>query len=463
MRKRFQAILLATVVFSCGRTAPTPRSSIFDGDSTTDTPELWFSQLVDHGEGESGAQFKQRYYIDSSNAESAASPVFFYVCGEAACEKEEMIYSLTSQLAKAFKAHIISLEHRYYGKSMLFEKITGSNLRFLKIPQALEDIIRFKKEISRERGLTGKWISFGGSYAGILSAYLRSSYPNEFSAAFSSSAPIHVHFTFPEYDDHVGRVLGPDCAAKIRKVIDLTISEWNDPTKQPHIKQIMKLDTSRTVQDAAMDTRAVAAFAVQYGMQKDMCSSLVTQTNDDQLLASYSHYLDELLENLGPELAGYLRGTSIYEDDAQKFIHCGSRQWSYQVCTEFGMWDAPSSTAANATVPSIINNDYYTASCQGPFGIPANDHVEQFYNGMNEKIFHGEGKIFFSNGSEDPWSRAGITAAEAASNAKLVSVVIDGGSHCSDMGCQVQSDGSPIARARDLFNEKLASWLHDDR
>lgn len=48
-------------------------------------------------------------------------------------------------LAKKFGAAIVSLEHRYYGKSSPFKSLTTNNLRYLSSKQALFDLAVFRQ------------------------------------------------------------------------------------------------------------------------------------------------------------------------------------------------------------------------------------------------------------------------------------------------------------------------------
>jgi hypothetical protein len=52
-----------------------------------------------------------------------------------------------------------------------------------------------------------KWVSFGGSYAGALSAWLRQNYPKNFYAAYASSALIRAEDDYYEFYEIVSEAL----------------------------------------------------------------------------------------------------------------------------------------------------------------------------------------------------------------------------------------------------------------
>lgn len=56
-----------------------------------------------------------------------------------------MFHFMMQVLAKKFGAALVSLEHRYYGKSSPFKYLTTENLRFLSSKQALFDLAVFRQ------------------------------------------------------------------------------------------------------------------------------------------------------------------------------------------------------------------------------------------------------------------------------------------------------------------------------
>ena len=60
-----------------------------------------------------------------------------------------------------------------------FSDISDSSLKYLNSEQALADLAAFSQSMARKFNLTSsKWISFGGSYPGSLSAWFRLKYPH---------------------------------------------------------------------------------------------------------------------------------------------------------------------------------------------------------------------------------------------------------------------------------------------
>lgn len=89
---------------------------------------------------------------------------------------------------------------RYYGESHPTSDASVRNLQYLSSRQALEDMVNFKKHIVNTYNLTNNsWVSFGGSYSGALSAWLRIKYPQTVVGAVATSGPVQAQLNFHQY------------------------------------------------------------------------------------------------------------------------------------------------------------------------------------------------------------------------------------------------------------------------
>jgi len=149
-----------------------------------------FQQNIDHFGQLAGQVFAQRYWVDSEYAASDASPVLFHICGEGDAEQSYFLNDNAIAWAKALGAHLVYLEHRYYGHSLPFPDLSTEHLKYLTLGNVLEDFAAFQKWITRAQGWKGKWISLGGSYSGTLSALYRQAHPELVVGALASSAPM---------------------------------------------------------------------------------------------------------------------------------------------------------------------------------------------------------------------------------------------------------------------------------
>ena len=105
------------------------------------------------------------------------------------------VYSEIQKNTFFFKvnAMLISLEHRYYGKSIPVSDLTTENMKYCNHNQALADLANFVDVQGKAMNLTEeKWITFGGSYPGMMAGWARLKFPTAIYASVASSAPVQA-------------------------------------------------------------------------------------------------------------------------------------------------------------------------------------------------------------------------------------------------------------------------------
>lgn len=191
---------------------------------------------VDHFHNESkyephsNATFSLRYWFDASNYQ-AGGPVIVLQSGETSAVGRLVFMQkgVLAQLAKATHGIAVVLEHRYYGDSFPTPDLSTKNLRFLTTEQALADEAYFATHVKfpgleRYGDLTSKttaYISYGGSYAGAFSAFLRVLYPNIFWGSISSSGVTEALYDYWQYFNPIAEGGPPQCIATQKKLVNV--------------------------------------------------------------------------------------------------------------------------------------------------------------------------------------------------------------------------------------------------
>jgi hypothetical protein len=415
-----------------------------------------YDQLLNPQDPTDTRTFKQRYYVYSSHAVGPNAPVIFYICGESECVPGSFLGRFTEDVATALNAHIVSLEHRYYGKSVPFDTLTADNLKYLSTDNALADLARFQHYAMTTLNLSGKWISIGGSYPGSLSAFYRLTHPELVVGSLASSAPVEAKNAFEEYDGHVTQVVGPVCAAALRKVIaasETALAAGPDAFKAFKV-QFGGQDVVDD-RDFLYMLADITADAVQYGYPERICTPLTTSADP---VAAYATYVKAFFVARGETAVTFSPqgATALGAQDSD-----GMRQWYYQSCKEYGYWQDSNRDPAKSVRSPRIAADYDRDYCTRLFGITQLADENAMNSRFYEPLMHSQvTRIVFTNGSADPWSELSINSVRGNNvNPGTPTAMIQGLAHCSDLGAQKPSDPQSLKDARSLFLGLAADWV----
>ncbi|GAB2282808.1 hypothetical protein Dimus_017344 [Dionaea muscipula] len=241
--------------------------------------------------------FQQRYYEFLDHFRSPDGPIFLKICGESSCNGIPNDY--VSVLAKKFGAAVVSLEHRYYGKSSPFKTLATENLRYLSSKQALFDLATFRQfyqtslNLKRNRATAeNPWFVFGVSYPGALSAWFRLKFPHLTCGSLASSAVVRAVYDFPEFDQQIGQSAGAECKAVLQEVTQLV--EQRLETNQNAIKSAFGAAELTIDGDFMYFLADAAVMAFQYGNPDTLCSPIVQAKKAGQdLVDAYASYVKD--------------------------------------------------------------------------------------------------------------------------------------------------------------------------
>ncbi|CAN7120162.1 unnamed protein product [Brassica rapa subsp. narinosa] len=445
--------------------------------------ELWFNQTLDHFSPYDHRKFGQRYYEYLDHLRVPDGPIFLMICGEGPCNGIPNDY--LSVLAKKFEAGVVSLEHRYYGKSSPFNSLATENLKYLSSKQALSDLAAFREyyqagllccfcndslnvKLNRSGKVDNPWFFFGASYSGALSAWFRLKFPHLTCGSLASSAVVRAVYEYFEYDQQqIGVSVGPECKPvlqEINKLVELGLKVNNKAMKA--LFNATELDVDGDFLYLVADAQVVA---VQYGNPDKLCVPLVeAKKNGSDLVEAYAKYVREYcVEVFGLSSKTYSRKHLL---DTRITPESADRLWWFQTCTEVAYFQV---APANDSIRSHqINTKYHLDLCNSLFGkgvYPEVDATNLYYGG--DRI--AATKIVFTNGSQDPWRHA----SKQTSSPDLPSYIVNchNCGHGSDLrGCPqspmiIEGDSkncsSPDAvnKVRQHIIEHIDLWLSECR
>ena len=418
------------------------------------TREFALDQKIDYSD-ETSTTYTQRFWVNSSYAKVSDAPVFIWLCGEWTCSGEEL--SRLFRYAREAGGHMVAIEHRYYGKSHPFPRLTAENLRFLKTEFALEDAARIHRHIQKQMGLSGKAIIVGGSYSASLAAYYRMKYPDLVAGAWASSGPVQAKEAFEEYDFHVAKVVGPACGDAMRSVVKRVEASLSNPTELAQMKKKFAAEELTDDVDFLYSLADMGALAAQYGYRDEFCDML---TNTSDPLEAYAEFTRKIYSSWGITAKSFSVAGS-FSENPDDYIDTGMRSWYYQSCTEYGYWQVAYHDLAITVRSPRIDLAYHRNICKRLFGL----EVPVDTTKVNETLYKplldsATSQIFFTNGSRDPWSTLSI-AKELGNDTNLntVAMTIEGAAHCDDLRNEKPSDSDALKSARDMASQLFGIWL----
>ncbi|BET02524.1 Lysosomal Pro-X [Nesidiocoris tenuis] len=443
-----------------------------------------FNAKLDHFSFTSNATFPLRYLINDTywNPSSTVAPIFFYTGNEGDITMFAENSGLVWEFAPHFEALIVFAEHRYYGESLPFGNLSFTDPKYsgyLSSSQALADYIDLIAELKiaypkKQKHHPTPVIAFGGSYGGMLSAWIRMKYPGVITGALAASAPIWQFTNMTSCDafnrvttSAYGESANQGCVDTIKKswsAIDRLGANdagraWLTQTFKPckpisgksNVKDLKDWLTDMWVNLAMVNYPYPANFLAPLPGHpvREVCKRMVTDVSDDK----------KLLLGIFEGATLYFNGTGTLkcmDFDSQGTQDLGTLGWDYQSCTEMVM---PMCDRGD-TMFEKVAWDIKTVSdnCYAQFKVRPNvNYVRNLYGG---KEISASSNIIFSNGLLDPWSSGGVLNNVSDTS---IAVILPGGAHHIDLRASNPLDPPSVKQARKFYRSIFKQWVNTVR
>ncbi|KAI1297167.1 putative serine protease K12H4.7 [Halotydeus destructor] len=324
----------------------------------------WLEQQLNHFDPSDTRTWKQRFFVNDQFFQPG-NPVFLQLGGEGTADP---VWLVDGQIAQNYGpklgAMLIYVEHRYYGQSHPTPDMSVDNLKFLTSQQALADFANFITQYtaSNPNLQTSKWVTFGGSYSGSLSAWMRLKYPHLVHAAVASSAPVNAVVNFKQYLGVVRDSLGSECDSNIEQATEQVAMLLQHPLSWRNLNSMFTLcdpldgtnvnDVANFVQSLSGNFEGVVQYnrdnrAFEGAVDGNVTIDVICDLMQDASLPYVKRYANVnslILKTYGQKCLDYkygdfielLKGESWNTSAAE-----GGRQWTYQTCVEFGFFSRP--------------------------------------------------------------------------------------------------------------------------
>ncbi|KAH9700253.1 prolylcarboxypeptidase-like protein [Citrus sinensis] len=441
-----------------------------------DFQTFYYNQTLDHFNyrPESYSTFQQRYIINfkywGGGADQSNAPIFAYLGAESPLDNAPSVIGFLTDNAPQFKALLVYIEHRYYGKSIPFgsreEALkNASTLGYFNSAQALADYAEILLYIKQKYNATNSpVIVIGGSYGGMLAAWFRLKYPHVALGALASSAPI-LYFDDITPQNGYYSVVTKDFREASETCYETILNSWSqidEVASQPDGLAILsnKFRTCRPLGDSYElkgYLRLMYAHAAQYNHPPDYPVSMVCGGIDGAAFGN------DIISKIFAGVVAYKGNMSCYVNPPTNETETTvGWRWQcvfkYQRCSEMVI---PIGTV-NTTMfqPTPFNLSSFIDRCESLYGVSPRPHwVTTYYGGYDIKLIlqRFASNIIFSNGLRDPYSSGGVL--ENISDS-VVAIATINGSHCLDiLRANQSSDPDWLVTQRETEIEIIEGWI----
>jgi len=436
--------------------------------------------------------YSQRYFVCLEDGWSTASggergPIFFYAGNEADVTLYLNNTGLMWESAPKFGALLIFAEHRYYGESLPFGKHSMQHLQFLTSEQAMADFAELLIEFKREqRCESSPVVAFGGSYGGMLAAWMRMKYPHVIDGSIASSAPILAfqgmqydagsYAKAVTYDASPAAGAPPGCVDAVRGVWGALTRAGATAEGRHALRGALGLCPDLPF-ESAEDVQALAAWlqsALDYIAMGNFpyessyitngngilpafpmragCKIMVaaaSSRNDTSAVRAMVDFANIFYNSTGVmRCVDSRRGVNPDTDDDASL-------WGLQYCTEMFM---PSSRDGVADMFWAQPWDEAAAvdGCMKQWGVvPRPMWPLTQWGGPR---ISAASNIVFANGEYDPWRGGGVLTSP---NPSLVALDIPGAAHHLDLMFSNPADTPEVLAARAAQEANIAKWVQE--
>jgi len=284
-------------------------------------------------------------------------------------------------------------------------------------------------------------------------------YPHVTTGAIASSGVVNAILDFTEFDEQVALSAGPDCANAMRLVTsEVEAAVVQGGAAKQNMKALFKATSLVDDGDFMYFLADSMAEGVQYGFQDYVCLPLLNALRNNQsVVNAYANYT---ITVWGQMLGSPDEYSTAWQQNVTADPAKADRQWWFQTCTELGYFQNAPATGSIRSA-KYVNMNYHMAHCQNVFGQalwPNTNETNEYYGGNKPAAT----KVYFVNGSQDPWQRASVTAPlSPLQPASIINCHNCG--HCVDLrgcpnGCATPNN---FQQTRDNIFKMVGLWLQE--
>lgn len=419
-----------------------------------------FDQLLDHANSTDSRTFKQKYFEENEFFDEKDGIIILKIGAESSDLSPSGVSDWFRDVAQKYHAKVITIQHRFFGKSQPFSDTSIDSLQYLTTAQAIDDYGYFHDNYNQTLS-NYPWLIVGGSYPGLLSAFTIKKYPQKFFAAISSAGVVFANDNLTMFDTQIAISMGHECASiarQTRMAIDDLIE--SDPE---YLYRLFNLSQNFTKADLYFMFADIFSLGPQYGDRAHLCGALLdAHIKGSDTVVAFAKYANEVFVpkfgSLEPYSTGYLQIQSATNVSA-------SRCWFWMTCNELGYWQTyPDRTGIRSPV---LTTEHFNKQCEAVFNMNFTDirNVDQF--NKDHDITNNISHVLFTTASQDPWTWSCITQGtkmgESAQNNYINLITGEEMGHHFEFNQPEESDPPDLKRSRIRMLQVIDGWLDEFR
>uniref|UniRef100_A0A1I7XBE3 Lysosomal Pro-X carboxypeptidase n=1 Tax=Heterorhabditis bacteriophora TaxID=37862 RepID=A0A1I7XBE3_HETBA len=372
---------------------------------------------------------------------------FILVMKESLKDLQRTLLGFMWDIAPELGATVVFAEHRFYGKTQPYRNESYSStdkLGYLSSEQALADFVLLIDYLKEERipgASRSPVIALGGSYGGMLAAWMRIKYPHKVVGAIAASAPVFWFF-----DSHVPEDIY-DKNASTSSFLDFTL-----------------LICAGYVLDL-LSEKDVGRLAWRWTQFRQKDELQTTCSHCDILVFQHASLLTPRCQFTRIQLIK----SSIFIIIIREIlplcvrIQLSAKEHSLHLAT---LWaghgnPVPKWSCRCVAVAGLMIFSGRIVLLQSKFskiGFDRSMLREHWASDNYGTIFPSASNIVFSNGFLDPWSGGGWSL-KPKINRSLISIILKDGAHHYDLRGSHPQDTDEVKKIRETEKNYIKRWI----
>jgi lysosomal Pro-X carboxypeptidase len=440
------------------------------------------TQYIDHFTWSKGT-YEQRYFVYDKWF-APGGPIFFYTGNEANVELFANWTGLMWENGQEVKALLVFAEHRFFGESMPCKGGFKECGQYLGTEQAMADYATLVVALRKQYAGSSATVAFGGSYGGMLAAWMRMRYPAEITGAIASSAPIGCmadgykgssYWAVVSRDATAAGGAAPQCFDNVHEAIHDIRTLMGSGIGRVAVAEnlrLCKVPTEAEMESvllfvqAAFDSMAMGNYPFEtYYISgtpghpapawpmRVACEHMRTSRATAVERIAQLHLAISTVDNITKNERCYNTSglnPSVY-----------SPAWDYMVCTNDLINEQPYFAAAGPPNDMFWPEPAYDHAklnkhCEAAFG--TTPRYGQLNLGLGVDNIAASSNIVFANGLLDPWHSGGILKNVSAT---VVALIIPEGAHHLDLFFSTPHDPASVIEVRKQQMAHIRQWMKE--